>query len=93
MTQLQSDQIIKDLKALVDKHEAKPKPEKIWWVPICEGYAEAKWAELCAERGGDTVMRGKGGHPVKVLAWVQVHVSFDSYKPVHIIDQLTSQPY
>lgn len=85
--------LLKDLKTLIDKHEEKPKPTIMRWVPICEGYADASWAELCKERGGETVQRGKNGQIVKVLAWVQIHVGFDSYKPVRIIDQLTDKPY
>lgn len=74
--------LLKDLKTLVEKHEEKPKPAITRWVPVCEGYADASWAELCKERGGETVTRGKSGQQVKVLAWVQVHVSFDCYHPV-----------
>lgn len=88
-----NDELLKDLKSLVDKHSEKPKPPKTWWVPICEGYADAKWAELCEERGGETVTRGKNGQQVKVLAWIKIHVGFDHYKPVQILDQITDRPY
>ena len=90
---MENTELLKDLKSLVEKHESKPKPDIIRWVPICEGYADAKWAELCEERGGETVSRGKNGMQVKVLAWVKVHVAFDRYKPVQILDQLTDKPY
>lgn len=91
-----NDELLKDLKTLVQRHEQVPipRPSITRWVPICEGYVDAKWAELCEERGGNTVQRGKNGMTVKVLAWVKVRVAFDSpISSVQILDQLTAQPY
>lgn len=71
-------ELIEDLKEVIARHESKSEerlaPSVFRWIPICEGWREARWAELCETKGGDTVTRGKNGKQVKVLAWVQVLV-------------------
>lgn len=91
MTQLTSDQIIKDLKEVIAKHETEigcpyfgsipvlqPAPIERW-IPICSKYHEATYLSLHTEKGGTWIGKNDA---VPVIAWIKVRI--DPSKPMGI---------